>query len=186
MPHSGTKSKQRVARVSYPGRRFLQPEQRAWLLDRIKSSPAKFLFIASPVPFTFHNGRSREKRDSWTGYGAERDLILDALRRRESPSVLLVGDIHNAAIRELTPSIVEVLGGSWSNSGFCELEAAVEELPKFPDAKILWMGPQISPDCDWIAYATLVSFDSREGIKFEMLNLASERVEFEHRLPTGN
>ena len=157
---------------------MLGAQQRAWLLDKIRTSTAKTLLIATSNTVTFHNGQSLQKRDSWTGYKFERDLILDALRERGGLNILLAGDLHNAAVRQVHPSIVEVVVGSWSNSGFCGLKDSVDLLPQFPDAQLLWTGPQQHPDCEWIAYSSFIDIGPKGDVGIEIMDLATGKIAF--------
>lgn len=64
--------------------------QRVWLLDAVSKSTATFKIVFSPVPLDFGNGE-----DHWSGYRAERDLILDAFAKAGTTGLLIVsGDQH--------------------------------------------------------------------------------------------
>ncbi len=72
---------------------LLGARQRRWLLRTLVASPARFKVICSPCTvFMPANGRD----GNWaTGFTAERDLILDHVRRRvRGTTLLLTGDTH--------------------------------------------------------------------------------------------
>jgi hypothetical protein len=168
-----------------PSASMLGARQLAWLLHSIRQSTADVLFIASSNTVTFANEAgdgARLKRDSWTGYLYERGLIFDALLEREGRSVFLTGDLHNAAIRRLNQNIHEVICGSWSNIGFCDIEGAMRPVVQFPEATLLWKGPEHSPDCDWATYSTFFSTDRSGNLDIDVLNLAAEQSAYAVRL----
>ena len=72
---------------------LLGARQRRWLLRTLAASDAQFKVICSPCTvFMPANGRD----GNWaTGFTAERDLILDQVRRRvRGTTLLLTGDTH--------------------------------------------------------------------------------------------
>ena len=68
---------------------MLGAAQLEWLLGRIKMSTAETLLLVSSNTFTFSNGNSLSRRDSWTGCKRERDHILQALAACDGLSVLV-------------------------------------------------------------------------------------------------
>jgi alkaline phosphatase D len=83
------------------GRSMLGAEQREWLLTGLARSTAHWNLVAQPVlfsPVLFELGFANP--DQWDGYVDERQTILDALARLDSPMVLS-GDVHAAGFGEL-------------------------------------------------------------------------------------
>ena len=161
-----------------PGASMLGRRQRAWLLGRIRESTASVLFIASSSTVSFANefgANAVNKRDSWTGYAHERGLILDALTARGGPAVFLTGDLHNTAVRRLSPHIHEVICGAWSNIGYCDIAGAARPVAGFPDAELLWTGPADAPDCEWATWSTIVETDRAGGVALDVIDLAADR-----------
>jgi alkaline phosphatase D len=75
-----------------PEKTMLGAEQKRWLFDGLTRSDAAVKIIATSVVLRFH------ARDSWGGYGRERDEILRFIRdRRIGPVIFLAGDVHYAA-----------------------------------------------------------------------------------------
>jgi phosphodiesterase/alkaline phosphatase D-like protein len=68
---------------------MLGATQRAWLLDRVTNSTARFKLILTSVPLAFGHGT-----DHWSGFTTERELIFTALVG--TPGVVFVsGDQHS-------------------------------------------------------------------------------------------
>ncbi len=80
------------------GGSMLGPVQKAWLKETLKSSPATFKIIASPVPFT-PNIKPGSK-DPWDGYPEEREEIFGFIEENKIPGVFLIAaDRHRSDIR---------------------------------------------------------------------------------------
>ena len=161
----------------------LGPRQLEWLLKRIADSDAEVLLLASSITWKFHNSFTLTKRDSWTGYAFERDRILDACRRTGKTVILLSGDLHNAAVRRLDERLWEVLAGAWSNNGFRPLQDATEAITGLPNNGMLWSALEAPiVDKDWATHATFLTITA-EQVVIEVLNLATDQIEFETRVP---
>lgn len=100
--------------VHDPDRSLLGDAQRAWLVDTVRASTARWLVMASgtvvselalPVPghsdhllpekYAICDGEAINT-DQWDGYPAERARLADLVRDRATPLVVLSGDIHSA------------------------------------------------------------------------------------------
>lgn len=74
---------------------MLGPEQKRWLLERLRNSRATFKVIASPVPFA--PGTKPGSRDTWDGYAAEREEIFAWIEtHRVGGVVLIAADRHRS------------------------------------------------------------------------------------------
>jgi len=161
----------------------LGPLQLEWLLTRIAESDAEVLLLASSITWKFHNSFTLTKRDSWTGYAFERDRILDACRQTEKTVILLSGDLHNAAVRRLDERIWEVLSGAWSNNGFRPLQDSTEAIPGLPNNGILWSALEAPiVDKDWATHVTFLTVTGQQVV-IEVLNLATDQIEFRTAVP---
>lgn len=159
--------------------------RRALLLGRIRHSTADVLLIASSVTVSFANEAGRDalaKRDSWTGYAHERGLILDALRARGVRAVFLTGDLHSTAVRRLAPGLHEVICGAWSNIGYHDIVGAARLVAGFPDAALLWHGPNTSPDADWASWSTFVETGRDGAVSLEIVDTVADRTVHAMRL----
>ena len=79
---------------------MLGPNQKAWLLDVLKKSTAKFKVIASGVPWAFD--AKADSKDTWNGFKEERKEIFDFLADNNiNGVVLLSGDRHRTDIRKI-------------------------------------------------------------------------------------
>jgi len=82
----------RAADPDGPDKTMLGADQKQWLLDGLARSEAAVKVVASTVVLRYHG------RDSWGGYGHERDELLRAIRDRGlGPVLFLAGDVHYAA-----------------------------------------------------------------------------------------
>jgi len=83
----------------WDARDFLGPEQEAWFAERLESSEARWVFVASPVvmlPMDF--GGLFLNPDQWDGYPLARQRLMDALdAHAEAHPVVFSGDIHAGA-----------------------------------------------------------------------------------------
>lgn len=158
-----------------PEATLLGKQQKEWLLERIRTSTAKVLLLASSGPFSFHNGYTNQKRDSWTGYGAERKEILAALRQRTGRAIILSGDLHGAAVRDLGDGLLEVVVGSWSNWGFCDILSSMDTLDGDPlnNEGLLYSSVGYRPACDWATHATLLGVNKAGEVKLEIIDLSA-------------
>jgi alkaline phosphatase D len=74
---------------------MLGPVQKKWFLDRLGRSKATFKVLASSVPWT--EGTKPGSKDTWDGFGEERDEILSFLERSGIEGVFLISaDRHRS------------------------------------------------------------------------------------------
>lgn len=78
--------------------RLISEEQLQFLLDRIETSPCRFVCVATPRPFTDIDGWVGIGEDSverWAGFPADRQRVTELIDRIQARHVLFVcGDIH--------------------------------------------------------------------------------------------
>ncbi len=82
-----------------PTRTMLGAAQEQWLADGLRRQPAAWTLLAQGTPFAQVNEAMGDKpeywTDSWTGYPAARQRLVDSLRQsRAANPVILGGDIH--------------------------------------------------------------------------------------------
>lgn len=86
---------------SDPNRRILGDVQRNWMLDNMKQSKATWQILGNQVMFS-QDGITPDI-DAWTGYPAERKLVLDELTNMSSRNnIILTGDTHRSWAYDLT------------------------------------------------------------------------------------
>jgi alkaline phosphatase D len=77
---------------------LVSAEQLDWLVERIASSPCRFVCVATPRPFaviTSSSGLFDDNADRWESYVEDRERLAAALDARGAPDVIFVtGDIH--------------------------------------------------------------------------------------------
>jgi alkaline phosphatase D len=117
-----------------PERTMLGAEQRDWLLEDLASTKARWNVLAQQTGFAPFNratdGVSRNfgtEADSWDGYVAERQRILDWTVEHGTPNlVVLTGDTHQNWVRNVPrdyrsldgpPVATELMGTSISTNG---------------------------------------------------------------------
>ena len=92
-------------------RTMLGMEQRAWFIDQLKSSQAKWKVIGNQVIFSYLNyGRPTFKinLDSWDGYPVERTLISNTIKETPIENVVFItGDTHSSWAFEVTDNPFE-------------------------------------------------------------------------------
>ncbi|HEY7567748.1 MAG TPA: alkaline phosphatase D family protein [Gemmatimonadaceae bacterium] len=129
----GDGRKPRCAEALDSSRVMLGKEQERWLLDGLAASKAQWNFLANQVVMGDNMLRRPDETvdtyplDTWNGYVAERQRILDFLAaRRASNPVVLTGDIHVSIAMDLradwanrsAPNVaVELVGTSISSGG---------------------------------------------------------------------
>lgn len=77
---------------------LMSEAQLSWLLDTVRSSPCRFICVATPRPFaaiTSSTGLLEDSADRWESYPADRQRLTDLLDELEARHVVFVtGDIH--------------------------------------------------------------------------------------------
>jgi alkaline phosphatase D len=86
-----------------PKATLLGSAQKAWLLEGLARSTARFDLVLNQVPFgQIDNDAGPDARydaDKWDGYLAERRALVGAFAKRRTGPVLVTGDMHaNAAV----------------------------------------------------------------------------------------
>lgn len=88
-----------------PSRNMMSPTQEQWLLDGLRSTPARWKILAQQTMLSqlyIAPGRVFGY-DAWDGYVAQRNRLLDAFAGEEIDNVVVItGDIHTAFCNELT------------------------------------------------------------------------------------
>ena len=103
----GDRTKPSCAQHVSPDQSILGAEQRAWLLEGLAGSPARWNVLAQQVMVPRLRGRTPEgeetwSMDKWDGYPAERQVLMDYLAEvRPSNPVVLTGDIHSNWVADL-------------------------------------------------------------------------------------
>jgi len=115
-----------------PERAILGAEQRAWLLEGLDSSTARWNVLANQVRFAplDQNENPTIKGfgpDNWDGYVADRQRVLDFMREQKPANpIVITGDAHVHSVRNVPPSFqnfdgtpvaVEFMGTSISTDG---------------------------------------------------------------------
>lgn len=129
----GDGRKPRCPEALDPSRTMLGSEQERWLLQGLADSAARWNFLANQVVMGDNMLRRPEETedtyplDTWNGYVAERQRILDLLAgKRVSNPVVITGDIHVSIAMDLradwaaksAPNVaVELVGTSISSGG---------------------------------------------------------------------
>ena len=90
-----------------PTRSLLGAEQRDWLFEGLAAAPASgWNILANQVGFApqanFVSGRRRFNADSWDGYVADRQRVLDFLKQNDiKNAVVITGDKHQNSVRNV-------------------------------------------------------------------------------------
>jgi alkaline phosphatase D len=129
-----------------PDRSMLGAEQRAWLMDELATTTARWNVLANQTGFapwdrdTNVNRRGFGEGDNWDGYVAERQLLLDHMVASHTPNpVVITGDSHQNWVRNVPPNhtdfdkppvATEFMGTSISTGGDPTL---AEEFTRFGD-----------------------------------------------------
>ena len=86
------------------GRSLLGADQQSWLSEQLAGSTAKWKLLGQQVLVA--TTPSLFAPDSWTGYGAARNVLFDAIEATPGGNVVvLTGDIHSSWVTELARDI---------------------------------------------------------------------------------
>jgi len=78
-----------------PDRTMLGPKQKQWLKQQLAAAKAKFIFIASSVPWDYRT--KGDSTDTWNGYRNERDEIFGFIAENKIDGVVLISaDRHRS------------------------------------------------------------------------------------------
>ena len=101
-----------------PGVSMLGKPQREWLLRSMRESDAEFFFVISSVPFMIpHTGAGgfefdeQNKEEAWTGFFAERELLISEWEKLGRKVFVMTGDLHNSFAIKVTDNIWEFCCG---------------------------------------------------------------------------
>lgn len=101
-----------------PGVSMIGKHQRDWLLRSMKESDADFFFVVSTVPFMIpHAGAggfefdAENKEESWTGFFAERELLIKEWDKLGKKVFVMTGDLHNSFAIKVTDDVWEFCCG---------------------------------------------------------------------------
>ena len=101
-----------------PGVSMIGKPQREWLLKSMRESDADFFFVVSTVPFMIpHSGAGgfefdeENKEEAWTGFFAERELLIDEWSKLNKKVFVMTGDLHNSFAIKVTDDIWEFCCG---------------------------------------------------------------------------
>jgi len=104
------------AAVARPDAQMLGAVQEAWLRANVNASPGTWRVLAQQVFFAPRRfARGTLSMDSWDGYPAARQRVLDMFAGRPG-GVVLTGDVHRAWANEIGP-LVEFVGTSITSEG---------------------------------------------------------------------
>jgi alkaline phosphatase D len=99
-----------------PTRSLLGAAQRDWLLEGLAAAPASgWNILANQVGFApqanFLSDRRRFNADSWDGYVADRQRVLDFLKLHDiRNTVVITGDKHQNSVRNVPESYTDIRG----------------------------------------------------------------------------
>ena len=100
-----------------PGISMLGKPQREWLLKSMKESDADFFFLISTVPFMIpHSGAggfeaAGNKEEAWTGFFAEREMLINEWEKLGKKVFVMTGDLHNSFAVKVTDNVWEFCCG---------------------------------------------------------------------------
>lgn len=84
-----------------PNRRIIGDVQRNWLVSNMKQSNATWKILGNQVMFS-QDGHTPDL-DAWTGYPAERQMVIDELKNMNTRNnIILTGDTHRSWAYDLT------------------------------------------------------------------------------------
>jgi alkaline phosphatase D len=101
-----------------PARTILGAEQRTWLFEGLAAAPVGgWNVVANQVGFAAQDEivgldpRRRFFRDSWDGYVADRQAVLDFLKQRNlKNTVVITGDKHQNSVRNVAEHYTDIAG----------------------------------------------------------------------------
>lgn len=106
---------------------ILGPAQEKWLLDTVRSTPADFILLISPDPWTVYHtaahvstkpGADRDdKGDGFPSFLHQRERLIAALEAVGKPVLIFSGDVHHAASIRIGGSVWEFLCGPLASTG---------------------------------------------------------------------
>jgi alkaline phosphatase D len=104
------------AAVTRPEAQMLGPAQEAWLREGLRAAQGRWQVLAQQVFFAPRRfPRGTLSMDSWDGYPAARQRVLEMFSERQG-GVILTGDVHRAWASEVG-GLAEFVGTSISSEG---------------------------------------------------------------------
>lgn len=107
-----------ISQRDKPGLSMLGKPQREWLLKSMKESDADFFFVVSTVPFMIpHSGAggfefdAANKEEAWTGFFAEREMLINEWEKIGKRVFVMTGDLHNSFAIKVTDNVYEFCCG---------------------------------------------------------------------------
>jgi len=106
---------------------ILGEAQERWLLETARTTPAEFIFLISPDPWTVYHtaahvstkpGADRDdKGDGFPSFLDQRERLLEALEDIGKPVMIFSGDVHHAASVRISKNVWEFLCGPLASTG---------------------------------------------------------------------
>ena len=99
------------------GLSMLGKEQKAWLLNELRTTKAEFIFIASSVNFMIHhNGAGGHeftpgKDEAWTALIDEREELIAEFDALKKPVFIMTADLHTSYSIKITDTVWEFASG---------------------------------------------------------------------------
>lgn len=96
------------------GLSLLGAEQKAWLLEAMRTSDADFFFLVSSVNFAIpHDGSGGHemtagKDEAWTALLGEREELIAAWEKLRKPVFVLTADLHNSFVVKIGDFVWEI------------------------------------------------------------------------------
>lgn len=172
-------------------RTMLGEEQRAWLIDNIRASDARWKVIGNQVIFSYLNWGYETfniNLDSWDGYPAEQQIISDVLKEEENV-VFITGDTHTAWAFEVTNQPFDTYNKETAEGAFA-VEFGTPSISsananeRFPDSLVLLheqkiVNSEINPHVKWTnmrdhGYFILTLDDERASAKWKFMETISQ------------
>jgi len=97
-----------------PTRTIEGAAQRAWLIDGLEQSTARWNLLANQVPFAPNDTNADPAirtfgGEKWDGYPADRQAVLDLIRNRGlTNTIVITGDVHQNFVRNVPPDHVQL------------------------------------------------------------------------------
>jgi len=114
--------------VGRPDAQMLGTTQEAWLREGIRGGQGHWQVLAQQVYFASRLfARGTRSMDSWDGYPAARQRVLDMFRGREG-GVVLTGDVHRAWANEAAPLVEFVATSITSEGDGSDVQATAPEI----------------------------------------------------------
>lgn len=171
---------------SGPDRMMMSAEQERWLIDGLRASSAQWKFIPQQTVMAQLDVLPGQPflPDSWSGYTAQRDRLLDAFGGQDGGAridnvVVLAGDIHSTFCNELTKNPLDItsyrpgLAGSVGVEFVCPSVTTPLAVPIVADLAFRATNPHIR-------YSEGTS-DAGHG--YTVINVGRDRIDVNYHYP---